>query len=85
MAGETGSAPAEGYFDEPILNILVPQRGQVPWVAGRPFFILMFFGLDISLLALHFMQYACIVSSPLTEQSLAEPDSRARISNAKKR
>ncbi len=85
MAGEAGLAPAEDHFDEPILNIFVPHFGQMPWVAGRPFFILMFFGLDISLLALHFMQYACIDSSPRTKQSFAEPDSRVRISNAKKR
>ena len=63
-AGSAGLAPAEDHFDAPILNIFVTQRGQMPWVAARPFFILMFFGLDISLLALHFIQYACMGFSP---------------------
>jgi len=40
----------------PILNILVPHAGHVPWVAGLPFFIMIDFGFFISLLA----QYACI-------------------------
>ena len=44
----------------PILNILVPQTGQTPCVAGFPFFIVMLFGLFISLLVRHFIQYACI-------------------------
>jgi hypothetical protein len=41
-------------------NILVPQTGQTPCVAGLPFFILMALGLLISLFVLHFIQYACI-------------------------
>jgi hypothetical protein len=45
----------------PILNILVPQLVQTPCVAGLPFFIVMALGLDISFLARHFTQYACIV------------------------
>jgi hypothetical protein len=40
----------------PILNILVPQVGQIPCVAGLPFFIVTCAGLFISLLALHFTQ-----------------------------
>jgi len=44
----------------PILNILVPQSGQVPSVAGLPFFMVTGVGFFISFLALHFMQYASI-------------------------
>jgi hypothetical protein len=40
----------------PILNILVLHTGQVPSVAGRPFFMVIDFVLDISRVALHFMQ-----------------------------
>jgi hypothetical protein len=45
-----------GYLPLPILNILVPHVGQVPWVAGRPFFILIWLGLFISFFVRHFMQ-----------------------------
>ena len=48
------------YFVEPILNILVPHEGQVPWVADLPFFMVMLLESFISLLARHFTQYACI-------------------------
>ena len=44
-----------GYF-LPILNILVPQTGQVPWVAGRAFFMVMALAPFISRLVRHFMQ-----------------------------
>ena len=44
------------YLDLPILNILVPQVGQVPWVAGFLFFIVTALGLFISFLALHLTQ-----------------------------
>ncbi len=44
----------------PILNILVPHTGHVPWVAGLPFFMVILLGSFISLLVRHFMQYACI-------------------------
>ena len=44
----------------PILNILVPQVGHTPFVAGLPFFMVIPFGSFISLLARHFTQYACI-------------------------
>jgi hypothetical protein len=40
----------------PILNILVLQTGQVPWVAGRPFFMVIGFASVISRDVLHFMQ-----------------------------
>ena len=40
----------------PILNILVLQTGQVPSVAGLPFFMVMGFGVFISRLTLHFRQ-----------------------------
>jgi len=42
-------------------NIFVPQVGQLPWVAGLPFFILIDLALLISLFFRHFMQYACIL------------------------
>jgi hypothetical protein len=53
-----GSWKATGvYFDiEPILNILVPQTGQVPETAGRPFFSLTCFGFFISRDFLHLTQ-----------------------------
>ena len=37
------------YEDFPIRNILVEQTGHTPWVAGRPFFIVMAWALLISL------------------------------------
>lgn len=40
----------------PILKIFVPQTGQMPWVAGRPFFIVICFASFISREALHFTQ-----------------------------
>jgi hypothetical protein len=40
----------------PILNIFVPHTGQVPWVAGFPFFIVIFCSLVMSRFALHFTQ-----------------------------
>jgi hypothetical protein len=42
------------YF--PILNILVPQTGQTPWVAGLPFFMVTLLAVFISCLARHFTQ-----------------------------
>jgi hypothetical protein len=50
----------EKTYALPILNTLVPHTGQTPWVAGLPFFMVMLLGSLISLLARHFMQYACI-------------------------
>jgi hypothetical protein len=47
------------YFLAPrIRNNLVPQSGQTPCTAGRPFFILTSCGFAISFFALHFTQYA---------------------------
>jgi hypothetical protein len=43
-------------YQPPILNILVPQTGQTPWVAGFPFFIVIFCSLVMSRFALHFTQ-----------------------------
>jgi len=54
------AAQRVGYFlaaaPDPILNILVPQTGHVPWVAGRPFFIVTWVGFCIVRVVLHFMQ-----------------------------
>lgn len=61
--------PPERYY-LPILNILVPQTGQVPWVAGFLFFIVTFTAFLISLLALHFTQYA---STTLTSLQVLWP------------
>ncbi len=52
----------ESYL--PMRNILVPHTGQMPWVAGLPFFMVMLLALFISLLARHFTQYACICVPP---------------------
>jgi hypothetical protein len=41
-------------------NIFVPQTGHVPCTAFFPFFMVTFFGSFISLLALHFTQYALV-------------------------
>ena len=46
----------QSYLLLPILNILVPQVGQIPCVAGLPFFMVISLGSFISLLALHFTQ-----------------------------
>jgi hypothetical protein len=40
----------------PILNILVPQTGHTPWVAGLPFFIVILVASFISRFALHLTQ-----------------------------
>jgi hypothetical protein len=48
----------ETYLLAPILNILVQHTGQVPSVAGRPFFMVIGFASVISREVLHFMQYA---------------------------
>ena len=45
----------------PIRNTLVPHSGHVPFTAGRPFFSLVSFGSFMSLLALHFTQYAVTI------------------------
>jgi hypothetical protein len=48
----------------PILNILVPQTGQTPCVAGLPFFMVTFFSSFIVRLDLHFTQYASVAMVP---------------------
>jgi hypothetical protein len=40
----------------PILNIFVPHTGQMPWVAGLPFFMVIFVASFISRFALHLTQ-----------------------------
>jgi hypothetical protein len=49
-------APDVGYFALPILNIVVPQTGHLPFVAGLPFFIVVASAFDISRCVLHFKQ-----------------------------
>lgn len=53
------------YYFAPILNILVPQTEQMPWVAGLPFFIVTFFSSFIILFALHLTQYASVAMVPV--------------------
>jgi hypothetical protein len=68
------------------LNILVPQTGQVPLVAGLPFFILMEVGFFISLLARHFIQYACILfllSFSFLRSRLAQNRSRVKMADGR--
>src|SRR5919201_1438152 len=43
-----GAARTLRYSSFPILKILVPQSGQTPWIAGRPFFMVTCFGSLIS-------------------------------------
>jgi hypothetical protein len=45
-----------------ILNMTVPQVGQVPLIALRPFFMVSSTALEISFLALHFTQYPSGIS-----------------------
>jgi hypothetical protein len=49
-------AVREGGAQPPILNIFVPHTGQMPWVAGLPFFIVIFVASFISRFALHLTQ-----------------------------
>lgn len=44
------------YFALPILNIVVPHTGHLPFVAGLPFFIVVASAPDISRCVLHFKQ-----------------------------
>jgi hypothetical protein len=57
VSGE-GSIDRARCGQPPMRNIFVPQTGQVPWVAGLPFFIVIFCASFISRFALHFTQYA---------------------------
>ncbi len=45
-------------------NIFVPHTGQIPWVAGLPFFMVTFFSSFIVLLDLHLTQYASVAMEP---------------------
>ncbi len=49
------------YSIFPIRKTLVPHLGHVPFTAGRPFFSLVSSGSLMSLLALHFTQYAVTI------------------------
>jgi len=49
------------YSTFPIRKTLVPHFEQVPFTAGRPFFSVVFWGSFISLLDLHFTQYASTI------------------------
>ena len=62
-------AAVENYFP-PILNILVPQTGHDPVIAGLPFFILTSLASFICLFCLHFMQYPSINSLSLIRRIL---------------
>ena len=52
----SGELLAEPHLVAPILNILVLHTGQVPSVAGRPFFIVIGLASVISRVDLHFMR-----------------------------
>ena len=54
--GDAHEHEKAGAQDAPILKIFVPQTGQSPWVAGRPFFIVIAFASLISRDALHLTQ-----------------------------
>jgi hypothetical protein len=51
-----GRSDLQARAQPPILNILVPHTGQVPWVAGLPFFIVILVSLRMSRFALHLTQ-----------------------------
>jgi hypothetical protein len=55
-------------------NNFVPQSGQTPWMAGRPFFMVTSCALAISFFALHFTQYASdtVLASPSIPVSLGK-------------
>jgi len=56
----------KGIYAAPILYIPVPQVGHLAFMAGLPFFIVTFSGLDTSFLARHLTQYiVAIVFHPL--------------------
>jgi hypothetical protein len=64
MFSLSASRRLRGDHEAPILKIFVPQTGQVPCVAGRPFFIVIAFASLISREALHFTQYPVATGSP---------------------
>lgn len=49
-----------------IRKSLVPQTGQVPSIAGRPFFIVTSFGSLISRFSRHLTQYASTAAIPVS-------------------
>ena len=49
-------AKGQSYLELPILQMVVPQTGQVPLVIGRPFLVVVCLGSVISCFFLHFMQ-----------------------------
>src|SRR5437868_14724229 len=59
--GVTKRKKGEKDYLPPIRNILVPQTGQTPWVAGLPFFMVTFFSSFIVLLALHLTDRKSVV------------------------
>ncbi len=63
-ASDTQPAPFNVPDYLPILNILVPQLGQTPCVAGLPFFMVMDLAFFISFFERHFTQYPCIIHLP---------------------
>jgi hypothetical protein len=65
-AGLLAFTPRMVYFLAlPILNTLVPQVGQVPWVAGFLFFKVTSLGFLISFFARHLTQYASAIAAHL--------------------
>ena len=60
LRNDGGTAKAFAYSAFPMRKRVVPQTGQVPLVAGLPFFIVTCCGSFISRLVLHFRQYASI-------------------------
>ncbi len=55
--GVVGGVGVVGAGLPPILKIFVPHTGQRPWVAGRPFFMVICFASLISREVLHLTQY----------------------------
>lgn len=55
----------------PMRNTLVPQEGQAPCMAGRPFFSVICLASLISTFFLHFMQYAVAITTTLLSTNWA--------------
>jgi hypothetical protein len=74
-SGSNPTAAVGAYFLPPMMrNNFVPQSGQTPCMAGRPFFMVTSWALAISFFALHFTQYASatVIASLLIQSSLGE-------------
>ncbi len=67
MGGGCWNVLQETDQDLPILKTLVPQMGQSPLVAGRPFFNVTCSGLLISRFSRHFRQYASMSPTPFVD------------------